>query len=212
MKRRINTLLIAVTCLLATQVHAQWYAGGMIGEARGKGSIENLAEQFLDLGYTASQSQADKRDITFRVFGGYQLNRYFAIEGGYADLGKFDVRSTTVPTGTFEQTTKTTGFDVSAVAILPLRERLNLFARVGAFLSERKTDYVASGAVEILQNLSNEKQRQTKVVYGAGVSYDLSQRIALRAEWARHEGFGNALLTGSRNVDAYSVGIAYRFH
>jgi OmpA-OmpF porin, OOP family len=211
MKQTINAALIAAALVVCTPAHAQWYAGATGGEARSRGSAEGLAEQYLDLGYTSSQSQADKRDAAYRVFGGYRFNRHFALEAAYADLGKFTVNSTVVPTGTFAQNIKTTGFDVSAIATLPVTEKFNLFARAGAFRSERKIDYAASGSVEILQNLSTEKQRQTRGLYGIGATYDLTQRIALRAEWTRHERLGNPLVTGSRDIEVFSLGVAYRF-
>ena len=202
---------LALTLCLAGPAHAEWYAGATAGQSKSKFNADNLAGQFLDFGYTTTQMQTDTRDNTYRVFGGYQLNKYLAFEGGYADLGEFGVRSTLAPAGTFDKRFAVKGYDVSAVGTWPVVDKLTLFARAGVFRSERKTRYAASGAVELLPSVIDSKQTQNKATYGAGLMFDLTNQITLRAELTQHRGFSDELLSGLRNIDAYGVGVVYRF-
>src|SRR5687768_10080042 len=36
------------------------------------------------------EANYDDEDTAFSVFGGYQFNRYFGLEGGYVDFGKLE--------------------------------------------------------------------------------------------------------------------------
>ena len=133
------------------------------------------------------------------------------IEAGYVDLGKYSIRADVVPAGTFERQINTTGFDVSVVGTLPLTNKLALFARVGAFASERKTRFQASGTVELLNGVQASTARQTKAVFAAGVTVDITNRIALRAEVTQTEKYGDELLSQKTRNEMYSVGLQYRF-
>ena len=145
------------------------------------------------------------------MFGGYQFNRYLGIEAGYVDLGKYSIRADVVPAGTFERQINTTGFDVSVVGTLPLTNKLALFARVGAFASERTTRFKASGNVDLLSGVQASTARQTKAVFAAGVTVDITNRIALRAEVTQTEKYGDELLSQKTRNDMYSVGLQYCF-
>ena len=211
MKKTNQIALIAALILATGSAQAQWYAGATAGESRSKLNGDGLNDQFLDLAYTSSQTRTDNRDSAFRVFGGYQLNRYFAVEAGYADLGTFGVRSTVTPAGTFEKRIEVNGVDVNVVGTLPIANKWTLFARAGAFRSERKASYETSGSVELLRGVQVNTEKKTQSVFGAGVVYDITPAVGVRAEWARHGKYSDDLLDGGRNIDAYSVGVVYRF-
>src|SRR3954471_8968815 len=53
-----------------------WLVGGSIGQSK-----NNLS--------CPAGSSCDDSDTAFRVFGGYNFNKNFGAELGYADLGKF---------------------------------------------------------------------------------------------------------------------------
>jgi OmpA-OmpF porin, OOP family len=211
MNRAITITIATVALLSAVPAHAQWYAGITAGESRIKMNGENLNAQFLDFGYSDVRTQTDTRDTAFRIFGGYQINRYFGIEAGYADLGKFSIRTDVVPTGTFERRIKTTGFDISVVGTLPVTSKLALFARAGAFMSERKTSFVTSGDIELLSGVRGSTERQTKATFGVGATYDFTKNIALRAEVSQTRKYLDELLSENHNIDVYSMGVQYRF-
>jgi OmpA-OmpF porin, OOP family len=211
MNKTITITMATIALLMAVPAHAEWYAGITAGESRTKINGENLNAQFLDFGYSDAQTQTDTRATAFRMFGGYQLNRYIGIEAGYADLGKSSIRTNVVPTGTFERRIKTAGIDVSIVGTLPVTNKLALFARAGAFMSERKTSFATSGDVELLSGVQGTIERQTKATFGAGAAYDFTTNIALRAEASQSRKYADELLSQSRNIDIYSIGVQYRF-
>lgn len=211
MNKTMTVTLAAAALLMTHPAHAQWYAGATAGESRTKINGDSLRTQFLDFGYSDAQTQTDPRGTTFRTFGGYQLSRYFAIEAGYADLGSSSIRASVVPNGTFERRIKTTGFDLSVVGILPITSEFALFARAGAFMSERKTSFATSGDVELLAGVQGNTERQTKATFGAGVTYDFTKNIAVRAELSQTRKYADELLSQNRNIETYSIGVQYRF-
>lgn len=206
-----TTIIATVALLITVPAQAQWYAGANAGESRTKINGDNLSVQFLDFGYSDAKTQTDTRSTAFRVFGGYQLNRYIGVEAGYADLGESNIRANVIPTGVFERRIKTTGFDVSVVGTLPVTSKFALFARAGAFMSERKTSFATSGDVELLASVQGSTERQTKATFGAGVTYDFTKNIALRAEVSQTRKYPDELLSQNQNIDVYSMGVQYRF-
>jgi len=196
---------------MTVSAHAEWYVGATAGESRTKLNGENLSAQFLDFGYRDAQTQTDTSSAAFRVFGGYQLNRYIGVEAGFADLGKSSIRTNVVPTGTFARRIKTTGLDVSIIGTLPVTNKFAVFARAGAFMSERKTSFATSGDVELLSGVQGGTERQTKATFAAGVTYDFTKDIALRAEASQMRKYADELLSQNRNIDTHSMGVQYRF-
>lgn len=211
MNNLIRSTLIAAATLMTLPAHAEFYAGATAGESRTKLNGESLNTQFLDFAYTDSRTQTDSRTAAFRAFGGYQFNRYFGIEAGYVDFGKYSIRADVIPAGTFERRIKTTGFDMSVVGTLPVTRKLALFARVGAFASERKTSFKVSGDIELLNGVQASTARQTIAVFGAGLTVDITNSIALRAEATQTEKYFDELLSQKTRNEMYSVGLQYRF-
>jgi OmpA-OmpF porin, OOP family len=211
LKKTITSVFVTSTLLLATHAHAQWYVGATAGEAQHKQKTESFATQFLDLGYSASQTRTDNRGSAYRVFGGYQLHRYVAVEAGYVDLGKFNLTSTVVPAGTLERRSSVKGFDVGVVGLLPLTTKLVSFVRIGAFRSKRKEQLSASGSIELLPTITDVNERQTKLTYGIGLTYDVTKNVGLRGEWNQYRRYNDALLETVSNINMVSLGLVYRF-
>jgi OmpA-OmpF porin, OOP family len=197
---------------IASTANAHWYAGVTGGTTKSKLNADGLNTQFLDFGFTTSTTQTDGRDSASRFFGGYQFNRYLALETGYADLGEVRFGATVTPAGTLEKRIKTSGFDVSAVALYPVTDKLNVFARAGAFMSERKTQLLATGSIELLNGvITDSKERQSKTTLGGGLTYRVTNNIALRAEYAQIRKFNDELLEGTQNIETFALGLVYHF-
>src|SRR5205085_6726302 len=96
------------------------YIGGSIGQSKFK----------IDCGGGLS---CDDKDTSFKIFAGYQFNRNFAAEVGYADLGKAKL---TGPGGTDE--IAGTAWEASAIGAFPVMNQLSLFGRLGAYYGEGK--------------------------------------------------------------------------
>ncbi len=215
MNKKITRTVVAAMAVVglgaATPSYAQWYVGGSVGKSDIKFDNAAQSDQFLDLGFTNPSTVSNTKDTGYRVFGGYQLHKYIAIEGAYVDLGRFSFRTDVTPKGSLTGSTRIDGFELSALGTLPIGDRFGLFARVGAFAAQTKTSYTGGGSIETLIGGDNQKKRSTELVYGAGAMYNINQNLSVRGEWSRYEKLGNIYTGGRTDANLYSLGLVYRF-
>src|ERR1700674_1823794 len=88
---------------------AGWYAGAKAGQSRAKIDDGRIANGLLGDGFTSTSISNEDHHFGFKVFGGYEFNRYFALEGGYFDLGRFGFTANTVPAGSLRGNIKING-------------------------------------------------------------------------------------------------------
>src|ERR1700722_13708573 len=74
---------------------AGWYTGFSVGQSRAKIDDTRIADGLLDDGFSMTSISDDDRHFGFKGFGGYEFNRYFALESGYFNLGKFGFTANT---------------------------------------------------------------------------------------------------------------------
>src|SRR5262245_5537797 len=77
-----------------------WYVGGGIGKSSADIDTAGINASIIragGAGVTGVATGTDDNDTGFKLFAGYQLNPNFAVEVGYADLGKFSFISTVAP-------------------------------------------------------------------------------------------------------------------
>ena len=216
MKTTTNNCVLAALSLLAASgaVHADergdstgWYGGLNLGQSRASIDEDRIANSLAAQGFTQTQIRKDTRDLGFKLFGGYQFNRHFALEGGYFDLGQFGFAADTQPPGTLDGEAKFKGVNLDALGILPLTEKFSAFGRAGIQYAETKTAFQGSGAVLITDPSRQQKAANYKV--GVGLEYALTQQLGLRAELERYrvkDAVGN-----QGDVDLASLGVVYRF-
>src|SRR3989338_11300766 len=107
-----------------------WYIGGNVGQSRAKIDDARITSNLLGGGFTTTSIADDNRDNGYKLFGGYQYNKNFAVEAGYFDLGQFGYTATVVPAGTLTGTIKLEGLNLDAVGTLPLTEKFSAFGRL----------------------------------------------------------------------------------
>ncbi len=184
-----------------------WYLGINGGWTKATMDEERIRAGLFASGFTTDEFLADENDNGFKVYGGYQFNRYFAIEGGYFDLGEHSYMATTTPTGSLSGTIEVNGFNLDIVGIVPFSERFSLFGLIGANHANADDTFAASGLVHI--PYANASERGTKVKFGVGARWAFSHNVALRIEAERYrlaDGVGN-----DGDIDLYSIGLAFRF-
>ena len=184
-----------------------WYGGVSLGrsvEQLGSGAIDGaLANQGL-----ATASSLDHHSTSYNLFAGYEITPYFALEGGYVHLGKFDFSSAVsapaadMLSGRFEAK----GVDAAAVGILPFANNWSAFGKAGLLYAKTSLEGGSTGAVA----LSDEHHWSTGPLLGAGVGYDLTRNVALRAEYDRYFKVGDATV-GKGDIDAMTARVVYRF-
>ena len=163
-------------------------------------------------GATASSVSKDETDSAFKIYGGYRILPYLAVEGGWADLGKFRVgRNVTAPlAGSLSAEIEASGPYVQAVGILPL-QRFELFATAGLMYATTETTFSTSGAVVLVPGVaSTEKDSEVEFKFGLGASFSFTRNLAIRAEYERFFDVGTSD-TGEGDIDLLSVGIVFRF-
>jgi OmpA-OmpF porin, OOP family len=214
------TCLALAGALLPMAAPAQsWYAGGSAGQSSIRASSGDIDSGFLlDDGFTASGTTLDKTSTGWKAFVGYRLNDYFAVETGYADLGKASFNTTIVgaPAGTtptppfpIHASAKARGVFLSALAHWPVSQQLSIFGKVGAFRSraEFTEDIPSAGITRV-----SRTERRTDGDYGVGLQWNFSRAVAVRLEWERFMKVGRGIGgREGRDVDFASVGVMVQF-
>ena len=153
-------LVTAALTLGTTMVRAQdtgWYGGIDLGASRVSG---------LDI-------SIDRSDTAWGFGLGYRVNRNFAVEGAYTDLGRFKYS-----TDTFDGYWRAKGISLAAVGLLPLQSTWSLYGKAGV---ARFFDHVEAilreewGVAEVV--------RRTKGNYSAPAETELMEEAAERLDY-----------------------------
>ena len=210
--RTLSVLSIAALgALLATPTLAQEggysYGGLSVGQSRAKIDQARITAGLLGSGLSTSAFSRDESGQGFKVFGGYQINRNFAVEAGYFNLGKFGFSATTVPAGTLSGSIRVQGLNLDLVGTLPLTERLSAIARVGGQYAQARDTLTGGGAVTVLN--PNPSERGFNAKLGAGLQYEFSRSFLMRVE-AERSRINDAV--GNRgDVNLYSLSLVFPF-
>jgi len=215
MQKKVKKLLLMLTVMsaagIAQPAAAQWYGGVSVGATDTK--INN--NDFAVPGSTANSFTRNDSDTGYKLQAGYRINPNFAVEGGYVDLGKYDLtNNVTAPfVGSVKGTGKADGWNLVGVGILPIGKDFSVFGKLGTIYSTTTVDLTTSGAVTLAGASANRKKSEWNVTYGLGLQYDLTKTISLRGEWERFDGLGNngTNSTGERDFNMYSVGLTFKF-
>ena len=200
-------LAVMASPLAVANESAGWYAGANVGQSRATIDNAGITSGLLDNGFTTSSIIDDDRDTGYKLFGGYQFNKNFALEGGYFDLGKFGYTATTVPAGTLSGNIKLKGLNLDAVGILPITEKFSAFGRVGVNHAQTTGSFAGTGAVSVLN--PNPSKRDTNYKFGLGLQYAITEALSVRAEAERYR--VNDAVGRKGHIDLLSVGLVYRF-
>lgn len=207
---RLLGLTAALTLAASQGAWAQtegWYGGVNAGRTAATIDDARINNTLRASGFTSSTIQDDDRSNGFKVFGGYQLNRNFAIEGGYFDLGKFGYTATTTPPGTLNGNIKLKGLNLDLVGLMPLTDRFSAFGRVGLNYAEARDTFRGTGAVTVRN--PNPSKRDTNLKLGLGLQYAMTDNLSLRGEVERYR--VNDAIGNRGHVDMVSVGLVYYF-
>lgn len=183
-----------------------WYIGGNVGQSRAHVDAQKIANDVTP-GFTSTYLDHNTIDSGFKVYGGYQINRYLSIEGGYFDLGEHQFNHITVPDGLLNNNMKVRGVNVDIVGYLPFTEKWSAFARLGANYALTQDTFTGTGAANVLGGKLSDRDTFGKA--GVGLQYKYSEALALRIESERYR-VTNAL-TDHNEIDLFSVGVVYRF-
>jgi OOP family OmpA-OmpF porin len=168
-KKLVTALLGASLAAGASGAFAQsqldrpgWYVGGAFGQA--------------DIG--------PDTDTSWKIFGGYDINRHFAAEIAYSDLGEVTELGVN---------TDARAYELSGLLKFPLGNQFSLYGLAG----------IANVKAETSGPLGTVSDDSTEFTWGVGAQMNLSPNFGLRAQWQRYE--------TDAEVDVISLGLLWKF-
>lgn len=209
-----NLLAVGCAALIATLGLASaaradtpatnWYGNLHLGAGRASGSV--AADGLAASGLTGSVDQS-RTHSTLGLALGYQFTPNFALEGGYEDLGHYKYSAgLTAPTpDSVNGRWRADGWKLAAVGTMPISRDFSVYGKAGLMLAY--TAFDGSGLVTSI----DQSRRRTVPTVGAGLSYALTPQIDALAGWDHYHRVGDAATTGRGNIDAYTVGLKYKF-
>ncbi|MDB6084929.1 MAG: OmpA/MotB [Gammaproteobacteria bacterium] len=210
LSRAVGTLgvaTLAVAGSFAIADDSDWYIGANVGQSRAKIDDARIIDGLLGAGIATTATRDDNRHFAYKVFGGYEFNKYFALEAGYFDLGKFGFTADTVPAAGLTGNIKLNGANVDAVGTLPITKKFSAFARIGYTYSYAKDDFAGYGAVIVRDPERNKHSSNYK--FGVGLQYAVTESFGLRAEAERYR--VNDAVGNRGDLDLLSAGFVFRF-
>jgi OOP family OmpA-OmpF porin len=158
---------------------AFWYIGGNVGQSRAKIDDARISAQLLATGRTPISIVNDERNTAFKLLGGYQFNKNFAVEAGYFNLGQFGYTATTVPAGTLTGKIKLQGLNLDLVGLWPMTEKFSVLGRVGMNYAQAKDNFTSTGAVAT-PTTPNPSKNALNYKAGLGLQYDFTHALGMR--------------------------------
>jgi OOP family OmpA-OmpF porin len=169
MKLKIFFALLLAACSLS--VSAEAYLGLSVGAADYNDSLWSVED--------------GANDVSWKLFGGYQFNRFLGAEAAWVDLGKVSDNGASA---------RTKGLTVSGVGSIPLGASFSMFGKLGAFFWDQDTRFGGSS--------NNDTGTDITWGYGATARF-LDNRLGIRIEWERYE--------SDLEADLVSLGVSYHF-
>jgi len=195
---------LAAAALAVTFSSSGFAAGSNFYASISAGDADN------DMGMgTSADFIVDDSDLAYGLSVGYRINRYFAIEAGYQDLGESSVIGIGAggagpggaggPGNAFGDTirmqgdaslyTDTSGFTLGAAASYPVNNQLDVYAKAGVFVWD--TDYDYDGGVTIngvdYSGTGSVSDDGSDFYYGLGGRWNVNERVGVGFEWVHYE-------------------------
>jgi OOP family OmpA-OmpF porin len=218
--------LAAVASIPAAQAaQPGFYIGGFYGQSDKDSDIQDYRtyaatriypSPVVQLTVESLTDSLDTKDSAFGFFAGYRFNSYFAVEGGYMDLGSVKYRAkprgniTGVPTdATLNFDSSTAGLNLSALGIWPLSYRWEVYGRAGALFSSNDFSIYYN---DVEQDPRRDQFSNSDVDFyaGIGTSFNFLEIYDVRLEYQ------HILDAGDKNTDeadanVISIGITVMF-
>jgi OmpA-OmpF porin, OOP family len=220
--RFISVALVTLAVLSTVPSAAQnvpqtkWYASADVGTAK-------MGVPEFTFGRPVAPE--DRKSTAFRLRGGYQFVRFFALEASYADLGSYSTRVDMQDCGpTAAQCFPDFGTELDleslglfGVGILPISDRLAFRATVGFSARRKRTHQVPDGAPDYTRTTTAMLPG-----FGVGAGFAVTRKLDVYAEWNRYEGensdgglpvgeLQNPGTIGEGDLSIFSLGARWRF-
>ncbi|MBA3057850.1 MAG: outer membrane beta-barrel protein [Gammaproteobacteria bacterium] len=200
---------------LASADDTGWYLGANVGQSGAVIDDAKITSNLLGGGFSGVTISDDDRSTGYKIFGGYQYNKYLAVEAGYFDLGKFGFTANasspgtlgTLNTGTLTGELKVKGLNLDLVGTMPLTDKFSVFGRAGVTYAQTDDAFTGTGSVHVFN--PNPSTKDTNYKFGVGMQYAFTPALAMRAEVERYR--INDAVGNKGDIDLVSLGLIYRF-
>ncbi len=237
----LNAVLGTATLPASAEIITHWYFGANYFKT--EYDIEDIDQSgaFLDGStLTINATTEDSNGNGWKLFAGYQLNRYLAVEAGYVDLAKYtqsgirnfdgvifqsadgnDQVEIDIP-GSIEIDLHPKGFEVTGVAISPNFYGFTVRARAGVLISDYdvKTKVVANIPAfslgeedfEASTQAGSQQENSTEIelVAGVGLDYRIGNDWSLGLHWDRYFDVGNDDI-GEEDINVIGLDVSYHY-
>lgn len=190
-KKLLRVSLVAAGLLMSAAASAQVYVGATVGKS-----------QWRDDCY--GNATCSNTSNTYKLFGGYNINNTFALEGSYYSLGSTE-QSLQNQFGSYYHKLKASAFELSGIAKYELTNELTGFAKLGV-ATIKEENAVDNTEFGFGRRAGIFSQNSTQPVLGVGLTYKLSKELSLRGELETRK-----VKYGSKSVSNLSVGLQYAF-
>ncbi|MEC5159837.1 MULTISPECIES: OmpA family protein [unclassified Janthinobacterium] len=186
--------------------NAAWYIGAGIGRSQANIDEERLSRSLMAGGSTAVRFDSREHDTAIKLYLGKQLNKNFAVELGYFDLGKFGFNAVTVPASRLNGDVSFRGVNLDLLGQFPLSQRFSVYGRVGMNYAQARAHFTGNRLFAVTNPNPSERKLNPKV--GVGLEYKFSEALAMRAELERYR--VNDAVGNRGDVDLLSFNLVYK--
>ena len=214
MKKSLGIAAALIAVFSTGAAHAQsappWYAGASIGSSKSNVNAGEVNDFLRSLGYGSPSTSADDKDQTYKFLVGYRFSPVISVEGFYADLGKYNSRSTvTTPfPGTVSADYKAKGYGIDLLLSAPLSQEFSVYGRLGVMQAKTEASFSSTGSVLLAK--SQGSKNKTGQHFGVGLQYDITPTVGLRGEVETYRKLGDDSTGGELKVDVVSLGAIFR--
>jgi OOP family OmpA-OmpF porin len=185
----VAAAVLAAACAPAGAEERGLYVGGALGQSKFREWCDTSG---APAGF--SLVSCEDKDSTWKVLGGYRVNRHLAIEATYIDWGT--VSGQVQFMGPRDVSAEQQSMGLAAVGAVPITRQFSIFGKLGLLLTDQQT----RSATATSSATTDRDEREWH--YGIGVKYALTRHWAVRAEWENTEAL---------EVRMLSVGVEYSF-
>jgi len=157
----------------SAEENKDWYIGASAGLAKSDAGVTDLTGDL----------KLDESNMGYKVYAGYDVNKYISAEVFYADFGKVNLTgsngtfkhdgATNTVTSAFEYGADITSFGTSAVFHLPLHKHVIPFAKIGVHRWK--------------QSFSTSNLTGTDMQYGLGIDFPINDSFSIRTEYESYK-------------------------
>ncbi|MCX4029811.1 outer membrane beta-barrel protein [Endozoicomonas sp. SM1973] len=192
-----------------------FYLGGGIGAAQYSDAYSRIEDYYNQSISETKSYKHTERNAVGKLFSGYRINKYFAIELDYLKMDDLEGEQRNWPTGGIgefgvESSAKVDALGIKTIAIYPINNRIDVYASLGAknWRVKETTKYY----YPIRSDKENKKEKGVSASYGLGANYNISKNLAVGMQWERINDVGDKKLNfGQTDIDVITASFQYNF-